>query len=174
MASVRLISAPKEKLLKLLLEDPRISQEILVNGEIPQSIVINDDGSVTFGRTPRKWWNWIFQDKTRLSFRDLAFEMRNAFAKYTPKESMFAAFMKDEIVNNAVDARNYDFVIDRFVANAFLGVTEGDYLLSALKEERRPRQQQNASGYQNLGRTNLSLRIGNDYMDIPVLIQERP
>lgn len=175
--AVKLISESRKDLLRLLLKDPRISQEILVNGEIPQSIVIHDDGSVTFGRTPRKWWNWIFQDKTHKEFAILALNMRRAFAKYTPKESAFAQFMKDEIIDNAIDKCDYDLVIDRFVMNAFLGVTEGDYLLKSLKEDRRPRQPQqreNTSGYRTVGGTSLTVKVGDGYLgDIPLIIQER-
>lgn len=61
MSKVRLISKSREDLLKLLLKDNRISSIVLLNNEIPESIVINDDGSVTFGRTPKHWWNKIFE-----------------------------------------------------------------------------------------------------------------
>lgn len=174
--TVKLISESRKDLLRLLLKDPRISQEILVNGEIPQSIVIHDDGSVTFGRTPRKWWNWIFQDKTHKEFAILAFDMRRAFAKYTPKNSMFAQFMKDEIISSAIDSRDYDLVIDRFVMNAFLGVTEGDYLLKNIKEDKRPRQPQkkDTDGYRTVGSTTLTVKVGDGFFgDIPLIIQER-
>ena len=135
MSKVRLISKSREDLLKLLLKDNRISSIVLLNNEIPESIVINDDGSVTFGRTPKHWWNQIFRDYTTLSFTDLCFKMLNAFSRYLPKDSNLPRILTEEIITNAINKQQYDFVIDRFVMYAFLGVTEGDYKLSILQQK---------------------------------------
>lgn len=147
---MNLISESRKDLLKLLLKDTRISSIVLLNGEIPESIVINDDGSVTFGRTPKKWWNYIFRDTTTLSFTDLCFRMMKAFSQYLPRDSELSKLLTKEIIENAIENHRYDFVIDRFVMYAFLGVTEGEYKLSKLKvidEDGSPRQQhKNASG----------------------------
>lgn len=143
MSKVRLISKSREDLLKLLLKDNRISSIVLLNNEIPESIVINDDGSVTFGRTPKHWWNKIFRDYTTLSFTDLCFKMLNAFSRYLPKDSNLPRILTEEIITNAINRQQYDFVIDRFVMYAFLGVTEGDYKLSILQLiDENPQQQQ--------------------------------
>lgn len=45
---MKILSDSKKLLLELLLKDTRISSEILLNGEIPESIKVHDDGSVTF------------------------------------------------------------------------------------------------------------------------------
>ena len=68
MARIQLISDPKKKLFKLLLEDKRINSIVLTNDEIPESIVVNDDGSITFGRTKKHWWNWLFADTVTKDF----------------------------------------------------------------------------------------------------------
>lgn len=133
MGKIQLISEPKQKILKLLLEDHRINQMVLTNGEIPKSIVINDDGSVTFGRTPKHWWNYLFRDYKTLSFSDLAFGMLRAYQKYTPTNVKFFDTVSQEILDHAIQIRDYDKVIDRFMIHAFLGVAEGDYKLETLK-----------------------------------------
>ena len=139
---MNLLSESRKDLLKLLLKDKRISSIVLLNGEIPESIAINDDGSVTFGRTPRKWWNYIFRDTTTLSFTDLCFRMMKAFSQYLPKDSELSKLLTKEIIENAIENNRYDFVIDRFVMYAFLGVTEGDYKLNKLKLiDEEPQQQ---------------------------------
>lgn len=172
MSKVRLISKSREDLLKLLLKDNRISSIVLLNNEIPESIVINDDGSVTFGRTPRHWWNRIFRDYTTLSFTDLCFKMLNAFKRYLPAKSNLPRILTEEIITNAIEKQQYDFVIDRFVMYAFLGVTEGDYKLSLLQLiDENPQQQHkmnvdrktklkgNGVGYLDLGGGQIPIEI---------------
>lgn len=129
---IKLISESRKKFLKLLLDDPRISSVVLINGEIPKSVCINDDGSVTFGLVPQRFINRIFRSYRTIEFPTLAFRIRNALAKYTPNNSGFKEFIKDEIVNHAIDSMKYDYVIDRLFMNAILGVTEGEYLIKPL------------------------------------------
>lgn len=164
MSKVRLISKSREDLLKLLLKDNRISSIVLLNNEIPESIVINDDGSVTFGRTPKHWWNQIFRDYTTLSFTDLCFKMLNAFSRYLPKDSNLPRILTEEIITNAINKQQYDFVIDRFVMYAFLGVTEGDYKLSILQLiDENPQQQQKKN---DCGRKKRFRGEGIAYLDL--------
>lgn len=172
---MNLISESRKDLLKLLLKDTRISSIVLLNGEIPESIVINEDGSVTFGRTPRKWWNYIFRDTTTLSFTDLCFRMMKAFSQYLPRDSELSKLLTKEIIENAIESHRYDFVIDRFVMYAFLGVTEGEYKLSKLKvidEEESPRQQRrNASGRPRCGGVGY-IDLGGGQIPIGIHIEE--
>lgn len=146
---IQLITDPKKKLFKLLLEDPRISGVVLTNGEIPESIHIHDDGSVTFGRTPKKWWNWFWRDQVNLDFESVSIRMLKAFTKYLPKNSGLSELLTKDIIDNAINSNNYEEIIDRFVMYAFLGVTEGDYKLNKLKlidEDPRQQHQKNGSG----------------------------
>lgn len=172
---MNLLSESRKDLLKLLLKDKRISSIVLLNGEIPESIAINDDGSVTFGRTPRKWWNYIFRDTTTLSFTDLCFRMIKAFSQYLPKDSELSKLLTKEIIENAIENNRYDFVIDRFVMYAFLGVTEGEYKLSKLKvidENANPRQQRrNASGRTRCGGIGY-VDLGGGQIPIEICIEE--
>lgn len=69
--------------------------------------------------------------------------MLNAFSQYLPKDSNLPRILTEEIITNAINKQQYDFVIDRFVMYAFLGVTEGDYKLSILQLiDENPQQQQ--------------------------------
>lgn len=172
---VSLISDSRKDLLLLLLKDPIITNQFLINGEIACSIVINDDGSVTFGRTPRKWWNWIFRDRKTISFRDLAFEMRMAYAKYTPRECGMSEAMDAEIIRNSVDRKDYDGIIDKFVIHAFIGVNEGRYLLHTLEgnNERQPQKTKVRYDSKKVMRGKIALNLGGDYMPLDVTIEEK-
>lgn len=141
-----LISLPKRKLFKLLLEDKRVSSIVLCNDEEPQAIRVNEDGSVTFGRTPKHWWNWFWNDEVTKDFETVCIRMIKAYSKYLPPNSELASLLTEEVVRNAIESNNYESVIDRFVMYAFLGVTEGDYKLNKLKLiDAGARQQYNAS-----------------------------
>lgn len=175
MTVVSLISEPRKDLLKLLLKDRRISDVVLTNGEIPQSIQINNDGSVTFGRTPRHWWNFIFGDTVTISFIDLSFKMLAAFSQYLPKKSSLPKILTEEIIENAVKQRKYDFVIDRFVMYAFLGVTEGDYKLNILQliDESPAETAKNTSGKKTVfGKGTAFLDLGHGSIPIGIRIEE--
>lgn len=174
MAKIQLISEPKKKLFKLLLEDKRINSIVLTNDEIPENIQVNDDGSVTFGRTRKHWWNWLFADTVTKDFETVCIRMMKAFSKYLPKESGLTRLLTEEIIHNAVETQNYESVIDRFVMYAFLGVTEGDYKLNKLKLiDDAPRQQQkNASGTTKMKGTGIAyLDLGGGQIPISIHIE---
>lgn len=174
MAKIQLISEPKKKLFKLLLEDKRINSIVLTNDEIPENIQVNDDGSVTFGRTKKHWWNWLFADTVTKDFETVCIRMMKAFSKYLPKESGLTRLLTEEIIHNAVETQNYESVIDRFVMYAFLGVTEGDYKLNKLKLiDDTPRQQQkNASGTTKMKGAGIAyLDLGGGQIPISIHIE---
>ena len=141
MAKIQLISEPKKKLFTLLLQDKRINSIVLTNDEIPESIIVNDDGSITFGRTKKHWWNWLFNDTVTKDFETVCIRMVKAFNNYLPKGSSLTKLLTEEVIHNAIEKQDYESVIDRFVMYAFLGVTEGDYKLNKLKLiDEEPRQ----------------------------------
>lgn len=160
MSKIQLISEPKKKLFALLLQDKRINSIVLTNDEIPESVIVNDDGSVTFGRTKKHWWNMLFNDRVTKDFETVCIRMVKAFNKYLPPESGLTKLLTEEIIHNAIEKQDYESVIDRFVMYAFLGVTEGDYKLNKLKLiDDNLRQQKNASGSKFHG-------IGTAYLDL--------
>lgn len=172
MSKIQLISEPKKKLFTLLLQDKRINSIVLTNDEIPESIVVNDDGSVTFGRTRKHWWNWLFNDRVTKDFETVCIRMVKAFNKYLPPESGLTKLLTEEIIHNAIEKQDYESVIDRFVMYAFLGVTEGDYKLNKLKLiDDTPRQQvHNASGKKLHGIGTAFLDLGGGAIEIPIYI----
>lgn len=133
MPKIQLISEPKKKLFALLLQDKRINSIVLTNDEIPESIRVNDDGSITFGRTKKHWWNLLFNDTVTKDFETVCIRMVKAFNQYLPENSGLTKLLTEEVIHNAIEKQDYESVIDKFVMYAFLGVTEGDYKLNKLK-----------------------------------------
>ena len=173
MSKIQLISEPKKKLFALLLQDKRINSIVLTNDEIPESIRVNDDGSITFGRTKKHWWNILFRDTVTKDFETVCLRMVKAYTKYLPSNSGLTALLTDEIVKNAIMTNNYESVIDRFVMYAFLGVTEGDYKLNKLKLiDEDPRQQRgNASGTKLKGMGIAYLDVGGGQIPINIHLE---
>lgn len=162
MAKIQLISEPKKKLFKLLLEDKRINSIVLTNDEVPENIIVNDDGSVTFGRTKKHWWNWLFNDTVTKDFETVCIRMVKAFNQYLPKDSGLTKLLTEEVIHNAIEKQDYESVIDRFVMYAFLGVTEGDYKLNKLKLiDEEPQQQ-----YRNARESKRMQGSGIAYLDV--------
>ena len=174
MPKVQLISEPKKKLFALLLQDKRINSIVLTNDEIPENIIVNDDGSVTFGRTRKHWWNWLFNDTVTKDFETVCIRMVKAFNQYLPKNSDLTRLLTEEIIRSAIEKQDYESVIDRFVMYAFLGVTEGDYKLNKLKLiDEAPRQQQkNASGTKYKGEGVAYIDFGGGAIPICVHLSE--
>lgn len=134
-----LISESRKRMLKLILRDPKISELLLIDKQIPGRIVINDDGSTTFYKNKCKILGWIFDEPTKsFTFRDLMFELLRAYSKSSKEESGFFNVLSESIIENSVKALEYDRIIDAFVLHAFLGVEEGEYRLKnlALKKEK--------------------------------------
>lgn len=175
MSKIQLISEPKKKLFALLLQDKRINSIVLTNDEIPESIRVNDDGSITFGRTRKHWWNWLFNDTVTKDFETVCIRMVKAFNNYLPKGSDLTKLLTEEVIHNAIEKQDYESVIDRFVMYAFLGVTEGDYKLNKLKLiDNEPRQQQRNAGssFRLKGDGVAYIDFGGGSIPIPVHLAE--
>lgn len=167
MSKIQLISESKKRVLKLLLQDDRISKLVLLNGERPQSIEVNDDGSVTFGRTHKKWWNFLFGDKETLNFETVYMRMLKAYREYLPNNSYIARVFTDKVIDRYLSSGNYDEVVKCFMVYALLGVTEGDYQLDKhILLDENPRQQKNASGHSKQKMSGIipaCINLGGDY-----------
>lgn len=95
--------------------------------------------------------------------------MLKAFSKYLPPDSYLTQLLSQEIIENAIKHNDYEDVIDRFVMYAFLGVTEGDYVLNKLKlkNDKPQQQQQNARGKPNDCSKNNRVRcLGTAFLDL--------
>ena len=154
---MKILSDSKKLLLELLLKDTRISSEILLNGEIPESI------------SRQHWWSWLFQDKKTYEFRELSTMMLAAYSKYLPPNKYLNNILTQKVIEEAYKTHDYESVINRFALYAFLGVTEGDYKISKtmLIDDDPQQQQKNARGqkigscigYLNLGGGDMAINI---------------
>lgn len=61
-----------KRMLMVLLADPAILAQVLVEEDNPKSCKINDDGSVTFGKHKHLFWSKLFRADKTISFVELA------------------------------------------------------------------------------------------------------
>ena len=102
---ISLISDSRKKLLIHLLEDPSYNKDILMDGDLPKTIVVQDDGSVLIGRTPKNWWNSLFpEDKRVIEFAMVAFriaanlnKIANIFMRLNILTNGFKLFLKKNL-----------------------------------------------------------------------------
>lgn len=71
------ISKSSKLVIQLLLLDPAIRSQILLEGDLPKSARVNDDGSVTFGRKKYMWWSELFNATYTISFTELSVKIIN-------------------------------------------------------------------------------------------------
>lgn len=61
----------------ILLSDNAILSQILLEGDLPKAVEVNDDGSVTFGRKKYMWWSRLFNATYTISFTELSIKIIN-------------------------------------------------------------------------------------------------
>ena len=175
---ISLISDSRKKLLIHLLEDPSYNKDILMDGDLPKTIVVQDDGSVLIGRTPKNCWNSLFpEDKRVIEFAMVAFRIAanlNKIAKPGIIGANLKRYLAQNIIEKAIDSRQYDLVVDMLLQAAMFGVTEGtfksNYITDEDVEEASRRQASNRNaGKRNYGDTlPVQVVLGNGCGSFPI------
>ena len=76
------ISLRSKLQIQILFLDPTIKRNLIDESkkELYSRVSINDDGSITFGKTGCLWWNRLIGDETTISFADFALRTVAALA----------------------------------------------------------------------------------------------
>lgn len=119
------ISLRSKLQIQILFLDPTIKRNLIDESkkELYSRVSINDDGSITFGKTGCLWWNRLIGDETTISFADFA--LRTVAALAGQKRNVNDVILKglsEEIIRNAVMQEKYDMVVDRLFDAARYGV----------------------------------------------------
>ena len=112
-------------IIQYLLEDPTI-KGILVDEnkkEVYSRIDINEDGSITLGKTSFKWWNHFIGDEKIVSFNEFAIKAANAISgqKNNTNEKVFAGLL-EVIGNRGIKNEDYSYVIDQLLIATKFGM----------------------------------------------------
>lgn len=116
----QLLDKQHKVFMQWLLEDDTIKPSIFLDVdhfESYQICDIYDDGTIVLGKTRCRWWNHLIKCETKLSFLDFAFGVWKAFVGLS-SNTLKNGILKDlswEIIENAIQKKEYNVVIDRFV-----------------------------------------------------------
>ena len=111
-------------LMQDLLTDPDI-QASITNGESEKWAIedINEDYSITLGKTRCRWWNRLLNDEKTISFNDFALNIVNKLVGQKANvNKVILEGLSIEFVNNAVVRHDNETVIDRLFDCARYGV----------------------------------------------------
>ena len=119
-----------QKLISLLLTDPKIAEAVFMdveNREAYKILDINEDGTLTLGKRSMRWWNRLFNLEKTISFKDFAFSVLRALvgmANNLNKNTILRG-LSEELIAKAVLEEKYDFVVDRLFDVARFAVEDG-------------------------------------------------
>lgn len=119
------LSLKSKKEIEILFLDDTIKHNLIDKKELElySSVTINDDGSITLGKTRCLWWNRLIGDEKTISFTDFA--MKTVAALSGQKANVNDILLKglsEEVIRNAIINKEYDTVVDRLFDAARYGV----------------------------------------------------
>ena len=119
------LSERSKKQIEILFMDESIKRNLIDDSkkEFYKTVTINDDGSITFGKTRVLWWNRLIGDEKTISFSDFA--LRTVAALSGQKRNVNDVILKglgEEVIRNAILEEQYDLVVDRLFDAARYGV----------------------------------------------------
>lgn len=119
------LSERSKKEIEILFMDDTIKRNLIDDSkkELYKTVTINDDGSITFGKTRVLWWNKLIGDEKTISFADFAFKTVAALSGQ--KRNVNDIILKglgEEVIRNAILEERYDLVVDRLFDAARYGV----------------------------------------------------
>lgn len=119
------ISDVSKKLIEILFMDESIKRSLVdeKDNACYKLVTINDDGSITFGKTNIRWWNHLIGDEKTISFTDFALTVVKVLSgqKNNCKEIIVKG-LGQEVIKTAIIKEEYDTVVDRLFDAARYGV----------------------------------------------------
>lgn len=124
------LSDNSQKLMEWLLTEPKIAEAVFMDIDKRESykiLDINEDGTLTLGKSRVRWWNRLFNLEKVISFKDFAFSVLRALvgmAENLNKNTILRGLSR-ELIAKAVMEENYDFVVDRLFDTARFATESG-------------------------------------------------
>ena len=130
-----LLTGKSQKLIELLLMEPKIAEAVFMDVEHREAykiLDINEDGTLTLGKRSVRWVNRLFDLEKTISFKDFAFNAFRALvgmAENLNKNAILQG-LSQELIAKAVLDNKYDFVVDRLYDCARFAVESGERLIA--------------------------------------------
>lgn len=126
----KLLTDRSQKLIEMLLMDPKIAEAVFTdieNREIYKILDINQDGTLTLGKRSVRWWNRLFNLERTISFKDFSFSVLRALVGMADNlnKNTILNGLSQELIAKAVLKEDYDWVVDRLFDAARFAVESG-------------------------------------------------
>jgi hypothetical protein len=119
-----LIDGAHKRLLEILLDDETIKRALIDDKKLEyyKRCDINNDGSITFGKTSYRWVNRLFGDEETKSFVDVCMSIIAALSgqKNNVNEILLRGLTRETIVNAVMD-KKLEEMVDRLFDAARYG-----------------------------------------------------
>lgn len=173
----KLLTEQSQKLIELLLMEPKIAESVFTDvehREIYKILDINEDGTLTLGKRSMRWWNKLFGLEKTISFKDFAFNAFKALvgmASNLNKNKILQGLSK-EIISKAVLENKYDFVVDRLYDCARFGIEDGvlNTVATPANGKEMPEERDIRVTLQNKGYVPIYDSIGNVLLNLRVKV----
>lgn len=125
-----LLSSRSREAIKMLLMDAKIREAVLEDPEDKtnyQHFKITESGNIVLGETSWWFWNNLIKCQRKLSFQDFAFRIFRALVGLADNrnKNIILKGLSEEIIENAVLKKDYNWLIDRLFTVALYGVNQG-------------------------------------------------
>lgn len=113
-----LVSEKSKLLVQIILTDTKVKEKVFENVKDHDKYkicTIQDDGTVTLGKTSFDWWNRLLNCQTIIPFESFALKIWDSLVDLSSGINNKAIMegLSREVVMNSVRKTNYDWVIDR-------------------------------------------------------------
>ena len=174
---VSLISESRKVLLLALFKDEAIRREFLLDNEkIAPTITIQDDGSVLIQRS-RNWFiNWLFGGNGQtITFMEVAFRIANVMSGHgSNKNDKIFKGISEEIIEKAIQGKDYDYVVDALFATNMFGFKGGYYASKYIKTEDKEAVQKRSSTIRTRAAGMAAIDLGGGAIPIQIYVDELP
>ena len=173
----KLLTEQSQKLIELLLMEPKIAEAVFMDVEHREAykiLDINEDGTLTLGKRTVRWWNHLFNLEKTISFKDFAFNAFKALVGMTSNmhKNDVLEGLSYEIISKAVLDNKYDFVVDRLYDCARFGAESGvlNTVATPANGKEMPEERDIRVTLQNKGYIPIRDSIGNVLLNLRVKV----
>lgn len=112
-------------ILQYLLEDPSIKAILIDNPkkELYSRMDINEDGSITLGKTSYRWWNRLVNDEKTISFNEFAIKLTDVISGQEKNtNNKILKGLLEVIAKKGIKSKDYSYVLDQLLVAVKFGM----------------------------------------------------
>lgn len=162
-------------LLAALFKDEAIRREFLLDNEsVAKTVTIKDDGSILIHRSRHWLINWLFRGNGQtITFTEAAFRIANVMSGSgrNKNEKIFKG-ISEEIIEKAIQGKDYDYVVDALFATNMFGFEGGYYASKYIKTEDKGAVQERPPTIRTRAAGMAAIDLGGGAIPIQIYVDE--